>query len=211
MTRLRRLGLFTSPPILGLILVIYLVVPGRHTKNAWQTPVVITANNGLDSDSRPTLFPAANEPTPTRTPQPATQSQSPHDQVISKASENADASQTRSQLLDSLASRVSHESKDPLWSSKTEELLVDAFSPAKTPGTTLESTVCGSTLCRVTLTHTDNEAQMTLAHSIFDKEPFASASGVYYSYNRDGAPATTLYLLRREVMKSPNDDPPMDP
>jgi len=92
--------------------------------------------------------------------------------------------------------RVIRESKDALWSDKTEAAINRLISEAKTPGTQVKSVTCRTSLCEVTTVSQDLNAQSKLSNLIGTQEPFVSSGGIYYRYGAGATPMTTVYMLR---------------
>jgi hypothetical protein len=195
MTPPRRFRPLLWPSVVGLVVLLTLLISRTfsHTSDTGTTvdqqPVLPTA-----SQSRDTL-PVHRESA--ILPSDSLRGNSDEKPVDATSPKAALASQR--ERLDAFATRLTQEPRDVAWSSKTEGLLAQAFSPSDTPGTTLLSSLCKSTICKVTVSHDDLEAQQALAHTRFAKEPFASAASVYYSYERQGTPTTTLYVMRSDT------------
>lgn len=209
MTRASRLAVFTMPPLVGLLSVAGLTMEGRRHR----ATIPRSQTSELSTTSPVHSAPAARHRDDTTVgndtaaisqsggpPQMSPDSSKSAPQAVSPNPADFDA--RHQQILDDLAARIASEPRDSSWSSNTELLLGRAFSPATTPGTLLTSSVCRSTVCRVTVIHDNLELQRQLGRTIATQEPFASAGAVYFRYTHDTTPTTTLYVLRPQATAS---------
>jgi hypothetical protein len=109
------------------------------------------------------------------------------------ASKPTNANDQASEIAEMLESHHTSEPLDRAWSDKLHAELGAAVSLH--PGTTISSTECAASLCRVTLLHETVQAQNELAFNVAAL-PGLSA-GVFYHYESDQEPPrTVLYVVR---------------
>jgi hypothetical protein len=111
----------------------------------------------------------------------------------------------KERILGTLAMRIAQETKDSVWSEKTEDAIRGVFSSDLPSGSVLRNVVCKTSLCKVTVENSDKSAQHGIPMAIAPKEPFRSSDGNYYQYEEAGALATTVFMMRPGA-PSPNID-----
>ncbi|WP_438016350.1 hypothetical protein WMF18_36760 [Sorangium sp. So ce315] len=88
------------------------------------------------------------------------------------------------------------EGDDPEWSFRTEIEIAQTLHEANVEGSSLEVADCHATVCRLELSHTDQNAQAHFMQNIPVKPPF-DTSGFYHRVDApDRTPRTVLYLAR---------------
>ena len=93
-----------------------------------------------------------------------------------------------------LEAHYSSERGDQTWSDRVNAELSVALGAQRT-GTTLSSTRCAASLCKVTLLHDNAAAQVELASHVATLP--ALSAGVFYHYEDDAdPPRTVLYIVR---------------
>jgi hypothetical protein len=112
------------------------------------------------------------------------------------------------QALDREASRravaafeqdLHQEPRDSAWGTQVKQQIDGAMTTltSQLPGVKEQSVDCGSTLCRVVVTHEDQSSQKEMAAKISRIAPFDNE--VYYLYDHDSLPRrTTVYFARAE-------------
>lgn len=95
-----------------------------------------------------------------------------------------------------LDERLAGEWVDAAWSAQAAKTFRDVFR-ADVPGTELHDAHCGSTVCKLSLSHDSTDSQRDFPSKITSKEPFKP--GVYYHYHPEATPPRTeIYVLRGE-------------
>lgn len=107
--------------------------------------------------------------------------------------------------MDALAARfdaaMAAERIDADWSGKTVQAIRGVFH-SRVPGVELVDASCASTMCRVSVSHSDPESQLQMSGLIASVEPFKTGS--FYRYHRDTHPPTTDVYVVREGAKVPS-------
>jgi hypothetical protein len=89
---------------------------------------------------------------------------------------------------------LAHERIDVDWSGKVVAAFREVFR-AKVPGTQLDDAQCGSTLCKLSLSHTTVDAQIHLGDVMAKVAPVRAE--MLYRYHEDPQhPTTVLYVAR---------------
>jgi hypothetical protein len=97
-------------------------------------------------------------------------------------------------MMETLEHRHDSEPVDPSWSEK-QSAEIRSQVGKDIPGTTLSTTSCASSLCRVVLLHETTDAQMAASRKLATLP--VMAPGVFYDYHTDTLPPqTVLYVLR---------------
>jgi hypothetical protein len=110
------------------------------------------------------------------------------------------------ETITSLDARFAGEPVDGEWSLKTVREIRDVVG-SSARGTQLLKAECGSSLCRVTVSHETEEAQKTLGHALAAEEPFRA--GVVYDYDFDSNPRKTVFFVLREGASFRGDPKPL--
>jgi hypothetical protein len=118
--------------------------------------------------------------------------------TLANANPSPEPAKRREEELRRLEERVRTGPRDPEWSSRTESLIGRLFSSTPHPGTSFRSVTCGATACVVELDHETRDAQSELAPVILAKEPFQSAGANRFRYQKQGALATTVFVIRSD-------------
>ncbi len=110
------------------------------------------------------------------------------------------------ETITNLEARFAGEPVDGEWSLKTVREIRDVVG-SSAPGTQVLKAECGSSLCRVSVSHETEEAQKTLGHALAAEEPFRA--GVVYDYDFDSNPRKTVFFVMRAGASFRGDPKPL--
>jgi hypothetical protein len=104
-----------------------------------------------------------------------------------------------------LEARVADEGRDSAWEAAVTGQARSAIGAAD-PGAHIDELRCGTTLCRVVVSHRSREDQDRIGTSLANEAPFKS--GVVYDYDTSAEPPTTTMYVVREGQSFGGDPPP---
>jgi hypothetical protein len=87
------------------------------------------------------------------------------------------------------------EGGDPAWSVNTAQQAADTIATEEWAGTSLVDVQCGNDLCRVHLSHADEESQLNVAGELSLTPPF-NTSGIIEFIEEAGRTETIVYMAR---------------
>jgi len=94
-----------------------------------------------------------------------------------------------------LEERLANEPREAAWGTAITAQIRESVT-ARVPNARVLETECGSSLCRVVLSHGSPEDQQAIGQALASEEPFQP--GVLYEYDKQAnPPRTTLYVLRQ--------------
>lgn len=113
----------------------------------------------------------------------------------------------RAMLVDALDDQLTGEGRDATWSGETERALADVFADEIFPGSHLDDAECRSTVCRLRVSHDDDDVRQGFLAEIPSGPPF---DGEGYFHKPEGSQETVVYLVRRghTLPPAPWLDPP---
>jgi hypothetical protein len=107
---------------------------------------------------------------------------------------------SRENLVATLEQQFSDEPYDNVWSSATEQELMNSFYEAKLEGTQLSEAKCRTTFCRIDVNHADPEAEQRFLAAFAASGKFVNDDkGGFYHHVKDpnGGTRTVFFYARK--------------
>jgi hypothetical protein len=107
--------------------------------------------------------------------------------------------QQTQRIIAALDTHLRGETYDTQWAPQTEQEIAEVFAgAAPAVESTLQHLACQATLCRLEVSHTDNEAERAFMMRLGQLEAFTDAEAFYERIeHEDGSIATVVYAARQ--------------
>lgn len=126
------------------------------------------------------------------------------DNVISYQTDENDQD-SRETLVTTLEQKFSDEPYDNLWSSVTEQELMNTFYEANIEGNQLSEAKCRTTFCRIDVSHTDSEAEVRFLAAFAASGKFVNDDkrGFYHHLKDPNGGTRTVFFYARKGHQLP--------
>lgn len=127
------------------------------------------------------------------------------DNIDSYQMEEENEQDAREVLMTTLEQKFSDEPYDKVWSSVTEQELMNTFYEAKIEGTQLSEAKCRTTFCRIDVSHADSVAEQRFLAAFATSGKFVNDDkrGFYHQVKDPNGGTRTLFFYARKGHQLP--------